>query len=156
MKHNLDNAIIIESPQPVNKQRNFRQYNAKWILDLYSLKRSNDPIPTGPMADLMYYPDTPSGKINRRFDEHNRHLLPPDSRRYQELLKWSRENYPKEGVFPKLLGAEGTLVEHLNLAISEKNTPNNYMSVWLSSDNPIGASVEFVKKLVDFLYISNL
>ena len=135
----LPNTVVKESPKYRNYNKLMERYNAKWILDLHS----ND----GRTKDTKLYKELE--KMDRLVKgpkylsmlflggelSHTKKIYPNS---FHMLSKWIKKEYPKDS---------------FDMDMTTRKKPVNYIGIELFSHNPKSKSVEFVKKLVEFLYL---
>lgn len=139
-KLNLPNTVVKESPKYRNYRKLTERYDAKWVLDLHSndarvkhpksyteLKKKGKVVKAPKHLSMFFL----GGELS-----HDERIY-PDS--FYMLAKWFRKEYPKD---------------LFDIDMMSRKNPANVIGVELFDHIPKSKSIEFVKKLVKFLYLT--
>lgn len=139
-KLNLPHAVVKESPKYRNYKKLTERYDSKWVLDLHSndakikypkwykeLKRMGKLVKGPKYLSMLFF----GGEL-----PHTEEIYPDY---VHTVAKWLKKKYPKE---------------YFDFDMATRKRPENYIGVELFHHNPKSKSVEFVKNLIEFLYLN--
>ncbi|MEM3143167.1 MAG: hypothetical protein QXW91_00860 [Candidatus Nitrosotenuis sp.] len=125
-KRNWPHLIVKESPKYRHYKRLTTRYDAKWILDLHS-------------NDAHYLMPKKTEYLAMLFCGTGKKQQWPKS--FYILQNWKVKQFPNQNVDIDLAG---------------RNRPKNLIGVELFSQNKYSDSIEFLKNLTQYLYLSSI